>query len=67
METKKIQINANPEMEQLGKRSGIIDVSITNRTEEIITGVEDTVEEIDTTVKENSKHKNLLIQSVQEI
>ena len=29
--------------------------------------MEDTVEEIDTTVKENSKHKKLLTQSIQEI
>ena len=35
--------------------------------EERISGVEDTVEEIDTTVKENSKHKKLLTQSIQEI
>ena len=57
-------------MENLGKRSGITDVSITNRIQEIeerISGVEDTVEEIDTTVKENSKHKKLLTQNIQEI
>ena len=44
----------------LRKRSGITDISITNRIqerEERISGVEDTVEEIGTTVKENSKHK----------
>jgi hypothetical protein len=35
--------------------------------EDRISGVEDTLEEIDTTVKENSKYKNLLIQSIQEI
>ena len=58
------------EMENLGKRSGITDVSFTNRTQEIeerILSVEDTVEEIDTTVKENSKHKKLLTQSIQDI
>ena len=57
---KKTQMEANLEMENLGKRSGITDVSITNRIQEIeerISGVEDTIEEIDTTVKENSKHK----------
>ena len=58
-------------MENLGKRSGITNVSITNRIqekeEERISGVEDTIEEIDTTVKENSKHKKLLTQSIQEI
>jgi hypothetical protein len=37
--------------------------------EERISGIEDIVKEIDTTVKENSKHtqKNLLTQSIQEI
>ena len=54
-------MEANLEMENLGKRSGIIDVRITNRIQEIkeqISGVEDIVEKIATTVKENSKHKN---------
>jgi hypothetical protein len=58
---KKIQREANLEMENLGNRSGITDVSITNRIQEIeerILGVKDTVEEIDTTAKENSKHKS---------
>jgi hypothetical protein len=53
-------------MENLGKRSGITDVNITNRIQEIeekISGVE----EIDTTVKENSKQKEFLTQSIQEI
>ena len=57
---KKTQIKANLEMENLGKRSEITDVSITNRMQEIeerISGIGDTVEKIDTTVKENSKHK----------
>ena len=60
---KKTQMEANLETENLGKRSGITDVSITNRIQEMeerISGIEDAVEEIDTTVKENSKHKNLL-------
>ena len=59
---KKTKMEANMEMEILGKRSGIIDVSITNRIQEIeerISHVDNTVEDIDTTVKENSKHKNL--------
>jgi hypothetical protein len=63
-------MEANLEMENLGKRSGIADLSITNRTQEIeerISGVEDTEEEIDTIVKENSKYKKLLTQSTQEI
>ena len=67
---KKTQMELNFEMENLGKRSGITDVSITNRIEKIeerMSGVEYMVEEIDTTVNENSKHKNLLTQSIQEI
>ena len=67
---KKTQMETNLEMENLAKRSRITDVSITNRIQEIeewVSGVEDTVEEIDTTVKENSKHKKLLTQSIQDI
>ena len=44
--------------------------SITNRIHEIeerISGAEDTIENIDTTVKENAKSKKLLIQNIQEI
>ena len=51
---KKTQMEANLEMENLEKRSGNTDASITNRIQEIeerISGVEDTIEEIDTTVK----------------
>jgi uncharacterized coiled-coil protein SlyX len=57
-------------MENLEKRSGTVDSSIKNiiqELEERISGVEDTVEEIDTTVKENSKHKKLLTQNIWEI
>ena len=53
-------------MENLGKRSGTTDASISNRMQEIkerISDVEDDVEEIDTTVKENSKHKHLLLKA----
>ena len=45
------------ETENLEKRSGVIDASITNRIqhiEERISGAEDTIEDIDTTVKENA-------------
>jgi hypothetical protein len=54
-------METNLEIENLGKRSGITEVSTTNRIQKIeerISGVEDTVEEIDTTVKGNSKPKN---------
>ena len=63
-------MEANLKIENLGKRSGITDINIANRIQEIkerVSGVEDTVEEIDTNVKENSKHKKLLTQSIQEI
>jgi chromosome segregation ATPase len=58
------------EIEKLGKRSGVIDASITNRLQDIevrISGAEDTIENIDTTVKENITCKKLLTQNIQEI
>jgi uncharacterized protein YaaN involved in tellurite resistance len=62
---KNSQREITQEIENLGKRSGVI----TNRIQEIeerIIGAEDTIENIDTTVKENAKHKNLT-QNIQEI
>jgi hypothetical protein len=56
--------------ENLGKRSGVVDASINNRTQEMeerISGAEDTIENIDTTVKENAKCKKVLTQNIQEI
>jgi prefoldin subunit 5 len=67
---KKSQRETTLELEKLGKRLQIIDASITNRiqqTEERISGAEDTIENIDTTVKENAKIKNPLTQNIQEI
>jgi hypothetical protein len=65
---KKAQMEANLETETLGKRSGITDVSITNRIQEIeekISGVEDTIEENGTTVKEiQNIKKTLLTQNI---
>jgi hypothetical protein len=58
------------EILNLGKRSRVIDASITNRiqeTKERMSGAEDTIENIDTRVKENAKYKKLLTQSTQEI
>jgi uncharacterized coiled-coil protein SlyX len=55
---KKSQRETTLELENLGKRSGVIDASITNRIQEIeerISGAEDSIENIDTTVKENTK------------
>ena len=68
--TRKSQRETTLEIENLGKRSGVIDTSITNRTQEIeerISGAEDTIENIDTTVKENAKRKMLITQNIQEI
>ena len=56
----KTKIKATLELESIGKRSWITDVNITNKIQEIekrIPGVEVTLEDIDTSVKENSKCK----------
>ena len=61
---KKTQLEEILGMENLGKRTGMIDISITNRIQEMeerISGIEDTIEEIDTPVKENCKSENFLI------
>ena len=67
---KKSQRETTLKLENLGKRSGVIDASITNRIQKIeerISGAEDTIENIDITVKENGKSKNVIIQNIQEI
>ena len=61
--TKKSQRETTLEFENLGKRSGRIDASITNRIQKIeerISNTEDTIENIDTTIKENEKSKEIL-------
>jgi chromosome segregation ATPase len=58
------------ELENLGKRSEVIDANTTNRTQEIeerISGAEDTIENTGTRVRENAKCKKLLTQNIQEI
>ena len=68
--TEKPQRETTLELENLGKRSGVMDASITNRIQEIeerISGAEDTIENIDTIVKENGKSKKLLTQNIREI
>ena len=58
------------EKENVGKRSGVIDASITNRIQEIeerILGAEDVIKTIDTTVKKMQKCKKLLTPNIQEI
>jgi predicted nucleic acid-binding Zn-ribbon protein len=67
---KKSQRETALELENLGKRSGVIDTSITNRIQEIeerISGAKDAIENFDTTVKEDAKCKNLLTPNIQEI
>ena len=67
---KKTQSEATLEIETLGKESGTIDVSISNRIQEMeerISGAEESIENIDTTVKENTKCKRILTQNIQEI
>jgi prefoldin subunit 5 len=67
---KKTQRNTTLEIETLIKKSGNIDASISNRiqeTEERISGAEDSIENMDTTIKENTKSKKILTQNIQEI
>ena len=61
---KKSEKETTLKIENIGERSGVIDSSITNRIQEIeerISGVEDTIENIDTIVKENAKSSKLKI------
>ena len=67
---KKSQRDTTLEIEILGKKSGTIYVSTSNRIQEMeerISGAEDTIENIDITVKENAKCKKILTQNIQEI
>jgi hypothetical protein len=67
---KKSQRETTLEIENLGKKSGAIDSSIINRIQEIderISGAEDSIENIDTKIKENAKGKKILTQNIQEI
>jgi hypothetical protein len=60
----------NLEIENLEKRPGVIDPSITNRIqviEERISGADDILENTVTTAKENAKIKKLLSQNFQKI
>jgi chromosome segregation ATPase len=67
---KKIQRETTVEIEILGKKSGNIDASISKRIQEMeerISGAEDSIENMDTTIKENAKCKKILTQNIQEI
>jgi predicted nucleic acid-binding Zn-ribbon protein len=57
---KKTQRETTLEIETLGKKSGTIDASISNRIQEMqerISGAEDSIENLDTTIKENAYAK----------
>jgi chromosome segregation ATPase len=57
---KTTQSEATLEIETLGKKSGNIDASISNRIQEMeerISGAEDAIENIGTTIKKNAKSK----------
>jgi prefoldin subunit 5 len=60
---KKSQRETTLEIEILGTKSGTIDVSISNRIQEMeerISGAEDSIESMDPTIKENAKCKKIL-------
>ena len=67
---KKSQRETTMVIEILGKKSGTIDAGISNRTQEMeerISGAEDSIGNMDTTIKENAKCKKILTQNIQEI
>ena len=67
---KKTQRETTLEMETLGKKSGTIDASISNRIQEMeerILCAEDSIENICTTTKENAKCKRILNRNIQKI
>jgi hypothetical protein len=67
---KKTQSEAMLDIETLGKKSGNIDASISNRMQEMeerISGAENSIENIGITIKENAKWKKILTQNIQEI
>jgi hypothetical protein len=64
---KKTQSETTLEIETLGKKSGTIDMSISNRIQEMeerISGAEGSIEIISTTIKENAKCKKILTQNI---
>ena len=65
---KKSQNEITLDTGNLGKKSGVMDLSINNRIQEIegrISDAEDIIESIDTIFKENKKCKKLLTQNLQ--
>ena len=67
---KKSQTKGRLAMENLGKRTETTESSITNRIQEIeerISESEDTIEKINTLIKENGKSKKFSSQNIQKI
>jgi hypothetical protein len=67
---KKTQRETTLEIEIIGKKSRNIDMSIGNRIPEMEKGIscaEDSIDNMDTTIKENAKCKKTLTQNIQEI
>jgi uncharacterized coiled-coil protein SlyX len=67
---KKSQRKTTLEIGNLGERSRVIDASISNRiqeAEERISGAEDSIENMNTIIKENAKCKTILTQNIQKI
>uniref|UniRef100_A0ABK0LHP3 Nucleic acid binding protein n=1 Tax=Rattus norvegicus TaxID=10116 RepID=A0ABK0LHP3_RAT len=67
---KKEHMETTLDIENQKKRQGAVDTSFTNRIQEMeerISGAEDSIEIIDSTVKDNVKGKKLLVQNIQEI
>lgn len=67
---KKEHMETTLDIENQKKRQGAVDTSFTNRIQEMeerISGAEDSIEIIDSTVKDNVKRKKLLVQNIQEI
>jgi cell division protein FtsL len=63
---KKTENETTLEIETLGKKSRIIDASISNRIQEMeerISGAEDSIEIMGRTIKENAKCKKILLKT----
>jgi chromosome segregation ATPase len=67
---KKTQRETTLVIETLGKKQGNIDVRISKKIQEMeerISGAENSIGNIDKTIKENAKCKKILTQNIQEI
>ena len=67
---KKTQTKGRLDIENLGKWTGTTETSTTNRIQEIeerISNTKDTIEEINSLIKEQNKSKKFLTQNIEEI